>query len=249
MGIPIQTPMGATGGAGIFTAIDNSIELGAIGTELGVIAAALTTMIATNQVQWGPAALTVPGSPAAALANIATQLSILNDNLVEIKNKNVALQGSLSELSNSLKAQTHATHALQTLQAMAVSDQITNNAFVKAETVAALQRNGIEPQPAPDVKQLLKDNIKGAVEFSTSANFTAGLLSISSSALTMLTNYIKTSSLYTWAQASLDKLWASLGLNKLTERLTNPEQYLKEKAAEAEKIKARTGVWTPGTYI
>ena len=52
MGIPIQTPMGATGGAGIFTAIDNSAELGAISIELATVAAALTTMISTNQLQW-----------------------------------------------------------------------------------------------------------------------------------------------------------------------------------------------------
>lgn len=238
MGIPIQTPMGATGGAGIFTAIDNSLELAAIATALSAIAAA-------NQAQWGPAALTVPGSPAASLANISTMLADINDNLRTIREQSVALQGSLSELSNSLKAQTQATHSVQTLQAMAVQDQIKNNAFVKAETVAALQRNGIEPQPEPDVKTLLKDSVKGATEFTVSSNFLTSVTSVANGALTTLTNYIKTSSIYTWAQGSLNTLWSSLGLNKLTEKVTNAETTAQETIGKARSIAARSGTWIP----
>lgn len=246
MGIPIQTPMGATGGAGIFTAIDNSAEFGIIAAELAAITAALATMITVNQTQWGPSALAIPASPAASLAIIGSQLIDINENLRIISDKNVALQASLSEISNVMKAQTQATHALQTLQAMAVSDQIANNDFVKKETIAALKRNGIEPQPVTSVTELLKENLETATKFTVSTNFLASISSIASSCITILTNYIKTTVPVTWAQGQLDKLWSALGLNKITEAVANADETLKKKAQELKSVAQKTGVYTPG---
>lgn len=239
MGIPIQTPMGATGGAGIFTAIDNSIELAAIG-------AAIAEMnIANETLYWGTPALAVPGSPAASLANIASMLADLNRTLIDIQKNQQALAGAIGELSSTQKHQTKVNEKLQTMQATALADQIETNRFTRAETVAALQRNGIEPQPQPDVITVMKEKLVQGTQFSLSNDFATNVKSLGDKALTELGDYITNTTIYTWGQAQLTNLWAYLGLNKVTAAAADPAKV----AADAAKVNAaalaKAGTWTP----
>lgn len=217
----------------------------ALTTAFTALTAQLTAMNTLNETKyWGTAALAVPASPAASLAIIASQLVDINENLREIKDKSTALQGSLSDLSNSVKAQTQAVQASCTLQSMAVQDQIMNNAFAKAETIAALQRNGIEPQPAPDILNMLKANLASASQFTISTNFVSGLNSLSNTCISTLSSFITNSAAVTWAQDKLTNLWAALGINKLKEAAVNPTVVAAEAAQKVRSAAARSGVWT-----
>lgn len=245
MGIPIQTPMGATGGAGIFTAIDNSAELGAISIELATVAAALTTMISTNQLQWGTPALAVPGSPAASLANISSQLANLNDTLIDIQRGQSTLAGAIGELSSSMKQQSLTNQRAETLQSMAIADQIETNRFQRAETIAALARNGIEPQPVPPILDTLKEKLVQGSQLNLSAEFQTSVQGIADKMFTYLKDYIVNSSVVTWGQSQITTLWAYLGLNKLTAAVADPAKAAAEAAKKASSAVARSGVWVP----
>jgi len=246
MGIPIQTPMGATGGAGIFTAIDNSVELGAIATALGTIAATISAQAALNEAKyWGTPALLIPGSPAASLGIIGQQLIDLNENLRDLRNKNVALNGTLSAISNGIAAQTQSINATNVLTSMAVTDQITNNAVVRNETYAALGRNGIQIQPLPNIPELLKQTLTVSTQFSISTNFLGSITSISNSLIQILINYLKTSFPVVWAQGALDRLWAALGINKLVQKIADADRTLAETAADLRNTAARGGTFVP----
>jgi hypothetical protein len=246
MGIPITTPMGATGGAGLFTAIDNSLELGAISVELATIAAALTTIITVNEAKyWGTTALVVPGSPAASLANISSQLANLNDTMIDIQKGQSALTGAIGELSSAMKQQSLGASRLETLQAMAVADQIETNRFQKTETIAALQRNGIAPQPTPPIIDTLKEKISQGALLNLSTEFQTSVQGVATKLITQLKDYIVNSSIVTWGQAQLTSFWAYLGLNKLTAAVADPAKAAAELAKKASSTAARTGVWVP----
>jgi hypothetical protein len=92
---------------------------------------------------------------------------------------------------------------------------------------------------------LLTDNLRTTTEFTVSTNFLGSVVSISNSCITILTNYIKSSTPVTFAQGALDKLWSALGLNKITEAVANADQALAQKAGELRTAAARTGTWTP----
>ena len=246
MGIPIQTPMGATGGAGIFTAIDNSAEFGTIAAELATISANLTTMISLNQsTYWGSSALLVPGSPAASLANISSSLADIKELLIVMKDKQVDLQGSLNALTNAVQAQTQVHTNVQSLTAMMVADQIRINDFTMKETMASLRRNDIEPQPIANPIDLLKSTLQTSTSFSVSTDFLTSFNNLTTTAINVTKNYITNSAPYIWGQQTLEKLWQGLGLNRLTEALANPAGKVKQTAAEARAVQARLGTWTP----
>ncbi len=246
MGIPIQTPMGATGGAGIFTAIDNSAELGAIAAELATIAAALTTMITVNESKyWGTAALAVPGSPAASLANISSMLADMNRTIIDLRKNQEALAGAIGELSSAQKHQTKVNEKIQAMQAVALADQIETNRFTKDETIAALQRNGIEPQPQPNILEVMKEKLVHGTQFSLSTDFSTTIQNIGNKALSELSDYITNTTVYTYGQAQLTNLWAKLGLNKVAAAAADPAKVAADAAKTAAAAAAKSGVWTP----
>jgi len=225
---------------------DYTIELNAIAASLGTIAATLATQATLNETKyWGTTALLVPGSPAASLGIIGQQLIDLNENLRELKNKNVALNGTLNAISNGIAAQTQTMTAANVLTSMAVQDQIVNNTIARNETYAALGRNGIQIQPFPNIPELLKQNLAISTQFTISTNFLGSITSISNSLIQILVNYLRTSFPVIWAQGQLDKLWAALGINKLVQKIADADQSLRETAADLRNTAARGGTFIP----
>lgn len=239
----VPTPFGGTVNGSI---PDYTIEFSAIVASLGTIATVLSTQAALNETKyWGTTALLVPGSPAASLGIIGQQLIDLNENLRELKNKNVALNGTLNAISNGIAAQTQTLNATNVLTSMAVTDQITNNNIVRNETYAALTRNGIQIQPLPNIPELLKQNLAISTQFAISTNFLGSLTSISNSLIQILINYLRTSFPVIYAQGMLDKLWAALGINKAIEKIQNLDKTLADQATDLRNIAAKGGTFIP----
>lgn len=245
MGIPIQTPMGATGGAGIFTAIDNSVELGAQAAALQEIALALSTMVVANETKyWGTAALAVPGSPAASMANIASMLADVNTTMISIKNQQAEILEATKGLASAVQQQTQTMNTMATMQSMAVADQIKTNAHDRAETVAALARNGIEPQPEPDVKERMKEVLRNSTEMYGLSEFSAWTNNMVDKLLTELTDYIKKTAPYIYASDALSAVGT-----KIKSVLADLGDFISTNAADlgkqARALAAKTGIWTP----
>lgn len=211
--------------------------------------AALEVIAASNTLQmdalWGAAAVAIPGSPRNSLANISTQLATLNDNLMTMKEQQRALTGALGEFSNTMKAQNAQAQKMEVLQTMAITDQIETNRFTKAETVAALQRNGIDPQPQPPILDTLKEHLKTSTQFGLAAELQSSVQSMARKALEGLKTYILESTVVTWGQAQLTSLWAYLKLNKLTSKAANPIDVANDKIKKTSIESAKIGVWVP----
>lgn len=217
---------------------DYTVELGLLNTNLAAINLTLQSSI-------GQAALVIPGSMAASSANTAGMLSDISDTLNELKKATQGLVAATSELSNSVKSQTLTMKRMETLQSMAVVDQIEFNRFATAESKAALERNGIDPQPTPSILATIKARLAQAAQFSVTTDFTTSVKDISDNALSQVTQYIQSTAIYTWGQSQLTALWAALGLNKITAKVANAEETAAEASRGVRSAAAKSGVWTP----
>jgi|APCry1669192806_1035432.scaffolds.fasta_scaffold02970_9 hypothetical protein len=150
MGTPITTPMGATGGAGAFTAIDNTVELTAIATAIEGVS---STMIAQNALLIGQ--LKLMQITLEALQNSTSRAA---DNVTKIAGATSNLNSAIGGVSTAV------TDAISTQQAAAAS-QIKKNNFDIALTKRSLSANGQQEvltqveSDTSDVKSQIKQEV------------------------------------------------------------------------------------------
>jgi hypothetical protein len=249
MGIPITTPMGATGGAGTFTAINHGPDLLAISNQVAAINIQLIQDSVLNETMlWGTPALAVPGSPASSLANSAKMLAEIADTLTVMRRNQDTLSSTLNELSSSVKLLSSSASRMENLQSMAISDQISMNQFQKSETVAALKRNNIEPAPLPTFEATLKEVVTGATTMHGLAEFQSFSQSITTKAFNTAKDWISTTYIYTAGEQAIKDLMSTMGLTKALAKVSDPIAEAAETAKQAGLASARTGVWTP-TFV
>lgn len=246
MGIQIATPMGATGGAGVFTAVDHTLDFAALTAQLAALNVLLTAQATANETKyWGTVALAVPGSPAASLANSAKMLAEIADTLTAIRRNQDTLSSTLNELSSSVKLLSSSASRMENLQSMAIADQISMNQFQKSETVAALKRNNIEPAPLPTFEATLKEVVTGATTMHGLAEFQSFSQSIATKAFNTAKDWISTTYIYTAGEQAIKDLMATMGISKALAKVSDPVAETAETAKQAGLASARTGVWTP----
>jgi hypothetical protein len=245
MGIQIATPMGATGGAGVFTAIDHTLDFAALTNQVAAINIQLIQDSVQAETFWGPPALAIPGSPAASLANSAKMLAEIADTLTAMRRNQDTLSSTLNELSSSVKLLSSAASRMENLQSMAVADQIAMNQFQKSETVAALKRNNIEPASLPDFETTLKEVVKSSTTMHGLAEFQSFSQSIATKAFDTAKDWISTTYIYTAGEKAIKDLMATMGISKALAKVSDPVAEAAETAKQAGLASARTGVWTP----
>jgi hypothetical protein len=246
MGIPISTPMGATGGAGVFTAIDHTLDFTALTSQVAAINIQMIQESVLYETKyWGTPALVVPGSPASSLANSAKMLAEIADTLTAMRRNQDTLSSTLNELSSSLKLLSSAAARMENLQSMAVADQISMNQFQKTETVAALKRNNIDPAPLPEFKTTLKEVVTGATTMHGLAEFQSFSQSITNKAFEAAKDWISTTYIYTAGEKVIKDLMTTMGLTKVLAKVSDPVAEAAELAKQAGLTGAKTGVWAP----
>jgi len=134
MGVPIQTPMGATGGAGVFTAIDNGAELTAIATAINA------QTVVLKQIQ-------------GTLADLVSAVGAVADTAK-------ASSGAILSVSKAVgNASSAVSDAAVTQQAMAAS-VIKKNNFDTEVVSQTLTQNGQELPKLPSVADQIKSQLK-----------------------------------------------------------------------------------------
>jgi hypothetical protein len=134
MGVPIQTPMGATGGAGLFTAIDNGAELTAIATAINA------QTVVLKQIQ-------------GTLADLVSAVGTVADTAK-------ASSGAILSVSKAVgNASSAVSDAAVTQQAMAAS-VIKKNNFDTEVVSQTLTQNGQELPKLPSVADQIKSQLK-----------------------------------------------------------------------------------------
>ena len=199
----------------------------------------------TLATELGAAASGVPGSIRNSAANQATMLSNISSTLMEIESNNQALLGSIGELSNSVKAQTSSLSYMATVQSIVAADQIANNAFQRAETLASLERNEITPATLPDFQTLVKQQIENSSVMRATSEFQSAVSSFTNNILDGLKSYIADSAIVTWGRDTLNSLYGSLGLTKLIAKGTQPDKIVRANAKNTTNNLATAGTWSP----
>jgi hypothetical protein len=188
MGIPIQTPMGATGGAGIFTAIDNGVELTAIATA-----------ITLQTVEMERLRFTI-----AALVNAVNKIADASD----------ATSKSLSDINSSVGGVNVAMHdATTTAQTLAAS-QIQKNNFDIAVTKQGYEKLGETPPKMPTIIEQIKQSVSDSTVIHAQVkaqNLIAGKIE---DAVTQIQSWITGSAVYQdvakWIKQKKDAVVASI---------------------------------------
>jgi len=138
MGVPIVTPMGATGGAGEFTAIDQTVELTAIATAITAQGAALTLEIERLRL---------------TLADIVSALGSIADHAKATSSAVGSVSRSVGNVSSAV------SDAAVTQQAVAAST-IKKNNFDTEIVSKTLTMNGQEIPQLPPIADQLKSQLK-----------------------------------------------------------------------------------------
>lgn len=142
MGVPIQTPMGATGGAGVFTAIDNGVELTAIATAITTQGVALTLEIERLRL---------------TLATLTAAIGAVADSAK-------ASSGAITSVAKAVgNASSAVSDAAVTQQAMA-SSVIKKNNLDTSITLQSMENNGVPVPEQPSMIDQIKSQLKeGAI--------------------------------------------------------------------------------------
>ena len=142
MGVPIQTPMGATGGAGVFTAIDNGVELTAIATAITTQGVALTLEI----------------------ERLRLTLATLTDAIGAVADSAKASSGAITSVAKAVgNASSAVSDAAVTQQAMA-SSVIKKNNLDTSITLQSMENNGVPVPEQPSMIDQIKSQLKeGAI--------------------------------------------------------------------------------------
>lgn len=123
--VPAVTPMGATGGAGTFTAFDYTGLITAVGLQLQAIQTALNGAGGTDTA--------VPGSLLSIMAETKNQLTEVNKGIAEISKLMATQTAAMSGLAAAVEKATgnyvSMAASSQALQALALSETIKHNEF------------------------------------------------------------------------------------------------------------------------
>jgi hypothetical protein len=203
-------------------------ELQAINFNLIALNVALEKNIGATSVT--PAGL---GTLGYSLMQINKTLSAISLSHAEIPNLQVDTQQCLSDITTALQHASLSINRLESLHSMAVADQLKNNRFQQQETVAALERNNIAPQPMPSMKQVVEDNVKDSTTIHTSASVTAQVNQVTSNLFAGLENYIANSWLVTQVEGFFKKIASNIGLKRLTRNVAAPVQSVNAKEVQA----------------
>jgi hypothetical protein len=142
MGVPITTPMGATGGAGIFTAVDHGPDI-----------IALTTAIVS--------ALT---AQTVVLKQIQGTLATLTDAVGAVADNSKAASSAIRKVSRAVGNASNAISDAATVQQTMAVSMIEANNFNKEVVTQTLVQNGLTPPEMPSIFSQIKDQVKnGAV--------------------------------------------------------------------------------------
>ena len=193
MGIPIQTPMGATGGSGVFTAIDNSAELTAIASA---IAAQTTAQVAQmERIQ-------------ATLANLVAAVGAVADHTQ-------GTSKSISDINSSIGAVATAMHDSAATQQIAAASTVKRNEFDIAVTKQGLAKNGEEVPPQPELKEQIKQSVKEGLEMHTATKASGFVSQKIEDAISDIKSWITSSGIYqdvtSWASKQKDTVLTAFG--------------------------------------
>lgn len=239
MSIPVVSVLSGTTN-GVITFPDNTPELVAL---TAAVTAGLTAQLAAFELAFGPAAFAIPGSPANQLAGIVQQLSHISVNIAVMQGKMTDQQLTMESLSSCVQQMGLAINQFESTHSIAVADQLKHNNFQQRESVAALKRNDIEPQPEPSFKETLVSTVKNSSEIHTSSEVSAQIKAVSTGMFSRLENYIANSWLVTQVEGFIKRLLSHFTINKVARKAVEAPETVK--ATEAEISAARIGL-TPG---
>jgi hypothetical protein len=194
---------------------------------------------------WGELALGIPGSIRNSEANQAAVLATISNSLMDLNDNAIKMTSTISELSSTIKVMNSTMNQMATVQKIAVSDQISANNFQQRETLAALERNEIEPTIAPDFKKVVEQQITNSTLMSASSAFTTAITDFSNSIITGATNYISQTEIVTWGKATIENLLVKLKLTRAANAVANPEEVAIKAAKNTVNTKAGAGLWAP----
>lgn len=207
--------------------------------------AQMQALVLSVEKNWGELALTIPGSIRNSEANQAAVLATISNSLMDLNDNALKMTATISELSTTIKLMNSTFNTMAAVQKLAVSDQISANNFQQRETVAALQRNDIEPTVAPDFKKVIEQQITNSSLMSATTAFTTLITDFSNSLITGATNYISQTELVTWGRTTIEGLLVKLKLTKVANAVANPEEVAIKAAKNTVNTKAGAGLWAP----
>ena len=207
--------------------------------------AQMQALVLSVEKNWGELALTIPGSIRNSEANQAAVLATISNSLMDLNDNALKMTATISELSTTIKLMNSTFNTMAAVQKLAVSDQISANNFQQRETVAALQRNDIEPTVAPDFKKVIEQQITNSSLMSATTAFTTLITDFSNSIITGATNYISQTEIVTWGKATIENLLVKLKLTRAANAVANPEEVAIKAAKNTVNTKAGAGLWAP----
>lgn len=205
----------------------------------------LQALVLEVEKNWGELALGIPGSIRNSQANQAAVLATISNSLMDLNDNSIKMITAIGELSSSIKIIGNTLNNMVTLQGISVSDQINANNFQQRETLAALKRNDIEPEPAPDFKKIAEQQVLNSAVMRTTTAFTSAVNDVSTSILSGAANYITQTELYTMAKSTFENLLIKLKLVKVANTAANPEEVAIKTAKNTVNTKAGAGLWAP----
>jgi hypothetical protein len=217
--------------------------------DKGIYLAMLAQMQVMNlelEKNFGELATTIPGSPRNSFANQAAVLAGISNSLMQLNDNSVKITNSISELSSTLKIINVTMNNMATLQGIAVADQVSNNNFNQRETVAALQRNDIEPAPIPEFREIVEKQIQDSTIMKATTAFSNAVSSISNNIIDSAINYISQTEIVTWGKKQIEDLMIKLKLTKVANIAANPSQAASITAKNTANVQATSGLWKPG---
>jgi ABC-type antimicrobial peptide transport system ATPase subunit len=206
MGVPIQTPMGATGGAGVFTAIDNGAELTAIATSINTLNTTLLALVAEMKLARN------------TIANLQQNVSTLAQN-------STAVSKAVGDLNSSVGSVSVAVTEANTTQQTLAASIIKNNNFTEAVTKQSLTNTNQEIPALPDVKEQIKTALEDGFimhQISAAQNYIQQKIK---DQVTNITTWITESAAYQtvtdWVKRQKDSLLAAVGIKSVEKAKTD----------------------------
>jgi len=204
----------------------------------------LQNILLSIEKNWGEVALLNPASIRNSEANQAAVLGTISNTLMDLNDNSVKISSSINELSATMKTIGNTLNNIAALQGIAVSDQINNNNFQQRETLAALERNDIEPAPAPDFKKVAEQQITNSTLMRTTTAFTTAINDVSNSIISGATNYILQTEAVTWAKTTFENALIKLKLVTVANAVVNPDEVASKAAKNLINAGAGTGRFT-----
>ena len=235
--------------AGAIVGLTTALEANHVSllSALGAINANLIALNAQLEKSIGLSALAEPGSLRNSIANQADMLVNISDSLMKIEEGQSNIVANITDVAGAVKAQAATMSDMVAVQSVAAADQIANNSFQKQETLAALKRNDIQPAPLPTIQEMVQEAINNSGIMRATTEFQNAVSSVTNSIFDKLKDYIMNSALVVWSKEVLTNMWTALGFNKAQQVIKDPVAVAAKQAKSLSQIRAKTGVWSPGT--